>query len=142
MEASSNSMKQPVMANIRAEWDWVKEGVEEIKSISPRVTWRPEDVYASCLSGESALWTSERDWFAVTTIKTDPFNGERSLFGWLMWSRRRGENIAHFISSFLESIARQSGCVSVEAETTEDRLVEYYKTIGYESDHVTVRKQL
>ena len=39
----------PVIADIRDQWDWVRPALLEIKSDTPTITWRPEDVYAECV---------------------------------------------------------------------------------------------
>ena len=57
----------PVVADIRKEWDWVKIGIAEILIDQPQLTYRAEDVYAECVSGDATLFILERN-FAVTTI--------------------------------------------------------------------------
>jgi hypothetical protein len=143
MEANSNGMKPPVMANIRAEWDWVKEGVEEILNLSRHLTWRPEDIYASCLSGESALWIRDHDWFVVSTIEVDQFNGARTFLIWLSWTRDRGNGVASEMWPFFEMVARQSGCDMIEVRTEHKRVGEYIETdLGWDCQQMVFSKDL
>ena len=69
MEEATN----PVIANIRAEWDWVKLGIEEVLHLDVNADYRPEDVYASCVMGESYLWVHPEG-FVVTTseVRSSP----------------------------------------------------------------------
>jgi hypothetical protein len=143
VEANSNGMKPPVLANIRAEWDWVKEGVEEILGLSNHLTWRPEDVYASCLSGESGLWVSNRDWFVVSTIEVDQFNGQRTFLIWLSWTRQRGNSVAAEIWPFFEGVARQSGCNMIEVRTEHKKVGEYIEScLGWDCQQMVFSKDL
>jgi hypothetical protein len=67
----------PVLSDIRAEWDWVKPGIEGILNEDRFLSFRPEDVYAACINKQAHLWTTS-DGFVVTTGETDPFSGERA----------------------------------------------------------------
>lgn len=136
-------MKPPVMANIRAEWDWVKEGVEEILNLSRHLTWRPEDIYASCLSGESALWVYNKDWFVVTTVEVDQFNGDRTFLIWLSWTRERGFGVAAEVWPFFEMVARQSGCNMIEVRTEHKKVGEYIEAdLGWGCQQMVFSKDL
>ena len=143
MEASTDSMKNPVMANIRAEWDWVKEGVEEILSISSHLTWRPEDIYASCVSGESALWVCRPDWFVVSTIEIDQFNGQKTFLIWLSWTRERGNGVASDVWPFFEMVAKESGCDMIEVRTEHKKVGEYIeRDLGWDCQQIVFSKIL
>jgi len=143
METSTDSVSQPVRANIRAEWDWVKEGVDEILDTSNHLTWRPEDIYASCLSGESALWVSNRDWFVVSTFEVDQFNGDKTFLIWLSWTRQRGNAVAAEIWPFFEMVARQTGCKMIEVKTEHKKIGEYIESnLGWDCQQLVFSKSL
>ena len=71
----------PVAADIRREWDWVKQGIEEILAQQPQLTFRAEDVYAECVSGEAILWVAPEG-FVITGTEFDRFNGQKNLLVW------------------------------------------------------------
>jgi hypothetical protein len=48
----------PVISDIRREWNWVKYGVEEIIHKYPWLTYRAEDIYAACVNGQAILYTT------------------------------------------------------------------------------------
>jgi len=45
----------PVVADVRKEWDWVGDGIKEIHAQFPWLEYRPEDVYAACVNGTAVL---------------------------------------------------------------------------------------
>jgi len=143
METSTDSMKSPVIANIRAEWDWVKEGVEEVISTNSYATFRPEDIYASCLTGESALWVCRPDWFVVSTIEVDQFNGQKSFLVWLWWTRERGNRVASDFLPFFEMVAKESGCDVLEGRIGHKKVAEYIeRDLGYDCQQIVFSKTL
>ena len=70
-------MSIPVVGNIRAEWDWVKKGIEKILQGQPQLTFRPEDVYVECVNGTATLFVDEHKNFAVTTIQVDQYTNKK-----------------------------------------------------------------
>ena len=78
-------MSTPIVANIRQEWDWVKIGIQEILDAQTQLTFRPEDVYAECVSGAATLFVDEHQSFAVTTVEVDRFTGQNTFLIWLAW---------------------------------------------------------
>ena len=124
MEEAQPDVVQPQLANIREEWHWVKQGIEEILHLDPNLTFRPEDVYHSVLSGESHLWTHP-DFFVVTTFETDVFNGDKTFLIWLSWSRTKGLGNAAKHFTFFEGVAKQSGCQNIQVRTPHERVGEY-----------------
>ena len=73
---------KPLLANVRQEWDWVKQGIDEILAEQPQLTFRPEDVYAAVLNGEALLWVAPEG-FVVTTVEVDEFTGAKTFLLWL-----------------------------------------------------------
>jgi hypothetical protein len=137
-EVSNN----PVVASIRNEWDWVKPGIEEILSLDPNATIRPEDVYHSVLSGESALYIHD-NFFVVATIDVDQFNGRRTLSSVLSWAKERGGRNFITHSKWFEDLARQFNCERVEAKSSQMPVVDYaVKNMGWEIKEITVGKDI
>lgn len=134
----------PVISDIRTEWDWVKTGVKEILSEQPTLTYRPEDVYASCIAGESHLVTVEKSKFVVLKISTDEFSLEKTLYLWLCWVApeiRTGENIKEYIEYF-KQLAVSENCKYLETGTTTKALGRLYTSIGMELTTMTYRLEI
>ena len=129
----------PVVADIRKEWDWVKVGVKEILIDQPQLTYRPEDVYAECVSGNATLFVLGKN-FAITTVYLDKYTDDKIFLGWLTW----GKNIqnAHKYVHFFEKIARDCGCVYMEGRTSIDRLGEYYLENDWKLETRVFRRKL
>lgn len=134
----------PVVSDVRVEWDWVKQGVKEILRDQPTLTYRPEDVYASCIAGESHLITVEKSKFVVLKISTDEFSLERTLYLWLCWVApeiRTGENIKEYIEYF-RKLAVSENCKYLETGTTTKALGRLYTSIGMEVTSSTYRLEI
>lgn len=67
-------MSKPIQTNIRAVWDQVRPTLADFASW-PCVDWRPEDIYAECVNGESALFMTPEGAFAVLR----PFKNQYTL---------------------------------------------------------------
>lgn len=142
MEEAELEKTYPQIANIRAEWDWVKEGLEEILHLDPNLTWRPEDIYASVLSGESHLWVHP-DFFNISTVEIDEFTGERTFLLWISWARKRGSANAVTYAKFYEDVARQVNCQHISTKSVQMRAVDYaIKQVGWEITEITFGKDL
>jgi len=137
-EVSNN----PVVANIRQEWDWVKPGIEEILHLDPNLTFRPEDVYASVLSGESVLYVHD-NFFNVVTIEVDGFTGQRTFLLWLSWAKERGGANAVTYAKFYEDVARQMNCQRIETRSAQMPAVEYaVAKVGWEIKEIIFGKDI
>lgn len=94
---------------IRAVWPFVRQGLEQVAAKVP-VEWRPEDVYAECLSGAAWLYLPkgpEPEGFIVLKPQVRPYSGARDLLVWIMWSQARAM-MAEYNEDF-EAIARVHG---------------------------------
>ena len=134
-----NMNDAPVIAAIRKEWAWVKVGVKEILIDQPQLTYRPEDVYAECVSGNATLFVLGKN-FAITTVYLDKYTDDKIFLGWLTW----GKNIqnAHRYVHFFEKVARDCGCVYMEGRTSIDRLGEYYLENDWKLETRVFRRKL
>jgi hypothetical protein len=138
-EADPRIQDTPVVADIRKEWDWVKTGVGEILLEQPQ-TYRAEDVYAECISGNATLFTLEKN-FAVTTMYLDKFTDDKIFLMWLAWGKTIQNASVNFIG-FFEQVARDSGCAYIESMTSIDRLGEYHLENGWRLDTRVFRRDL
>jgi hypothetical protein len=137
-EVSNN----PVVANIRNEWSWVKAGIEEILHLDPNLTFRPEDVYASVLSGESVLYVHD-NFFNVATIEVDMYSGQRTFLLWLMWAKERGGNNSVTYTKFFEDVARQMNCQRIEARSAQMPAVDYaVEKVGWKVKEIIFGKDI
>ena len=105
-------MSEPVFSDIRIEWDWVKPQIEQILSEQPELTYRPEDVYASCINGSAKLVTLDKNKFAVIEVTTDPFTYKKSLNIWVAGVTEDGKsgNTVLSYTGFFEKVARELDC--------------------------------
>ena len=130
-------MSTPVVGNIRWEWDWVRVGVQEILDKQPQLTFRPEDVYAECVTGAATLFIDEHKNFAVTTIEVDKFTNENTFLIWLAWCSGKGlrhNSFSDLYVPFFEQVARDCKCVFLEVRTSLDKSNEYYINNGWDLD--------
>ena len=139
-EANPRIQGTPTVADVRKEWDWVKTGVDEILLEQPQLTYRAEDVYAECISGNATLFTLGKN-FAVTTMYLDKFTDNKIFLMWLTW-RKNIQNASVTFMDFFEQVARDSGCVCIEGMTPIDRLGEYYLETGWRLDTRVFRRDL
>ncbi len=127
------ALSEPVLADIRDEWDWVLEGLQDLKERIPSLTWRPEDVYAECRYGNAVLHVA-KDGFVITTVITDPYTKERTLHFWIAWAREFGGNCVIKYLPFFENVAQQLECKFLEAWTPVDELESYFLQQGWSLD--------
>lgn len=132
----------PVMADVRKEWGWVKRGVEEIIKSSSNLTFRAEDVYASCLTQRSILWITHEG-FVVSTTDIDMFTDEKIFFIWLAWAKTKGTDIAARHQAFFETVARETGHTKLELRSPHLGLMNYLtQQLGWEINNVSYIKKI
>lgn len=136
-----DSVVNPVLSDVRTEWDWVRYGIEEILKEDRNLTFRPEDVYAACLAGQALLWTTDEG-FVVSTSETDVFNGEKTFLVWLAWARERGHNLAVKHRVFFEEAARGAGFSKIEVRSAIPEVRDYLINTGWEIDTVVFTRYL
>ena len=134
-------MNNPVIANIRVEWDWVKPGIEKILAEQPQLTYRPEDVYAECVNGTATLFTQGRN-FVITQMEVDQYSSNKIFLLWLAWTEERGLNHAASLIAFFEQIARDCGCTIIEIKSPVDKLEGYIIENGWDLYTRVFRRKL
>lgn len=126
-------LSDPVLKDIRDEWDWVKFALEDLKSQIPSLTWRVEDVYAECLYGHALFYTAEEG-FVIINVITDQYTKERTLHFWICWAEvLGGHNVIKYLP-FFENVAKQLECKYLEVWTPVDQLEVYLKENGWSLD--------
>jgi hypothetical protein len=140
-ETDTDKVGEPVFGDIRKEWHWVRPGIEEILSLAPHFTFRPEDVYAACISQRAVLWVAE-DGFVVSTSESDPFTDERSMFLWLAWAKERGKDLVSKYQPFFEQVAREAGYTQMETRSPFLQLVPHLTNRGWSVDTVVYTRKL
>lgn len=131
----------PEIGDVRSEWDWVKVGIEEILAEQPQLTFRPEDVYAECLSGDAVLWVAPEG-FCISTKLFDQYTGGYTFFLWLGWAKTRGENCAVKYMPFFCQFAKENGFKHIETRTPISALEEYFTSEGWNKDTVIYTREL
>ena len=126
------SFGEPQLADIRAEWGWVRKGIEEMLGDNEYLGIIPEDVFVACKTGAAHLWITEEG-FVVTTGETDMVNGERIFLVWLAWAHKKGGNEAVRWFEFFEDQAREAGFTKFEVRTKYPKLGDYLQQeLGFE----------
>lgn len=140
-EIDMASAVDPIVSDVRVEWDWVGYGIQQILEEDKNLTFRPEDVYAACVNGQALLWTTD-DGFVVSTSETDTFNGEKTFLVWLAWARERGHNLAIKHRVFFEEAARGAGFSKIEVRSAVPEVKDYLINTGWEVDTVVFTRYL
>lgn len=139
--AAGDRGTEPVLANVRQEWIWVKRGVEEILAEQAQLTYIPEDVYAACLNGDAHLWVAPEG-FVVSTEERDEFTGARTFLIWLAWAKDRGQCCAIKYYPFFARVAKQHGFNKIETRTPIPALEDYFLAEGWQKDTVVYTREL
>ena len=137
MAAAAN----PARANIREEWAWVKQGIEEILAEQPQLTFIPEDVYAACLNQEAHIWVAPEG-FVITTGERDEFTGARTFLVWLAWAKVRGQNCVIQYYDFFAAVAKENGFSNIEVRTPITAIEPYLISQGWKKDTVVYTREL
>ena len=141
-DAGTAAEVKPTLASIRKEWDWVKQGVEEILREQPKLTYRAEDVYAACLNEEAFLWVFPEG-FSINTAEKDEYSGEHIFFFWLVWVKKRGQKtvIEKYVPFFFY-IAKEMGFKRIEARTNVSDLERSMLSDGWERQSATYTREI
>lgn len=123
----------PVMVDIKKEWDWVASGIKEIHDQFPWLEYRPEDVYAACVNGTAALYRTDEG-FAIFTIDVHPINQERSFLCWLAWGQGKGLGLVAKHFNFFCQEGKKLGCTRFKTKTPIDGLDKMFTDIGFRCD--------
>jgi hypothetical protein len=120
----------PVVADIRREWHWVRPGLEEILKGDPYVYEIPEDVYAACLNGSATLWITD-SFFVITTVFHD--RCKKGFLLWYAWSKDRGsKHSSEGMHQFFEDLAVDEGCDFMQSQTSREPLADHFvERLGY-----------
>jgi hypothetical protein len=123
----------PVVADIKKEWDWVGDGIKEIHTQFPWLEYRPEDVYAACVNNTAALYKTEEG-FAVFTIETHPISGHKSFLCWLAWGAGKGIGLVAKHFDFFCEEGKRLGCARFKTKTPIDGLDSMFTGMGFRCD--------
>lgn len=135
-------LSDPVLADIKEYWHWVRPALEEIIDATPFMELIPEDVYWACKAEDAHLWVTD-DGFLVTTVTHEVFTGVRSLLVWFAYARRRGGEEAITYISFFEQVARDIGAKYVETKTAHRNIADYLEQkVGWQLELITLKKDV
>ena len=132
---------EPVIGDIREDWDRVRVGVEAILQAHPQLSFRPEDVYAEVVAGHAVYWKAPEG-FVVTSIEVDRFTPKKTLLIWLAWSEQQGQRNVLKYQDFFEKVAVEIGAEAVEVRTTVRQMEDILIDHGWEIDQVVYRYRL
>ena len=134
-------LSNPVVADIRHEWDWVRPLLEELKSSHEHINWIPEDVYHECRTGNAVLWVAPEG-FVITTLHTDEYTNEKSLVVWIACAKKIGRRNVLTYLPFFEDVAKGCDCSSVEVWSFIRHMEEYLAPLGFEVATRVFRKMI
>ena len=132
---------EPVIGDIREDWDRVRVGVEAILQAHPQLPFRPEDVYAEVVAGHAIYWKAPEG-FVVTSIEVDRFTPKKTLLIWLAWSEQQGQRNVLKYQDFFQKVAVEIGAEAVEVRTTVRQMEDILIDHGWEIDQVVYRYRL
>ena len=132
---------EPVVGDIRQDWDRVRPCIEWILQDQPHLSFRAEDVYAEVVSGNAVYWTAPEG-FVVTTIEVDGFTSKKTLLCWLAWSEERGKKtvLKHF--PFFKRVAAEHGMEALEVRTPHSGMEQVLLDAGWRLDTVVYRLEV
>ena len=134
-------INEPIPADIRVEWHWVKTGVEEILAEQPQLTYKPEDIYAAVLMQKAILWVAPEG-FVISTQEQDQFNGDMTFLVWVAWAKKRGDNCAIKYYDFFASNAKEAGFKKIEVRSPITAIEKYLISEGWQKDNVIFTREL
>ena len=108
--------EEPCLGNIRQEWYWVKQGIEEILEEQKDLTFIAEDVYAACLNNTAQLWVAPEG-FVITTSCSDEYTDAKTLLIWLAWARAKGKDGVVKYTPYFSKLAKDAGYSMLEVRT-------------------------
>ena len=134
-------LTDPVFADIRREWHWVKPAIEGILADDFFLSFRPEEGYAACVNEQAHLWTTV-DGFVVTTGETDPYSGERSLLVWLAAAIYKGQGLVREHEDFFMRVAKEAGYSKLTVRSRVPQMQNYLTELGWDIETVVYSKDL
>tara|TARA_B100000508_G_scaffold20837_1_gene14216 strand:+ start:8020 stop:8448 length:429 start_codon:yes stop_codon:yes gene_type:complete len=120
------------IGNIQKEWHWIKPELEELLTANPQLLYRPEDVYARCLYGESSLLLVDKG-FIIVTITEDEVRDIKIFYVWIAKTLNKPTGLIELknIWKSLEILGKQSGCSTIETSTPIKRVGRYLEKTGW-----------
>jgi len=135
---STQQVKEPVFGDIREDWDRVRFGIGDLLQRHPHLTFRPEDVYATCVAGRAVYWKAEGG-FVISTVEIDTFTEEKTFLIWLAYAWERGnDNVAKHIE-FFKRVTREAGIKYLEVRTNITAMGTRLVKTGWQLDHMIYR---
>ena len=113
-------------ANIREEWDSIKPALEKMRD-KCGYQWRPEDIYADCVSGNAFLYTCNHG-FVVFNLVFNEFTCTKELNIWIAHGVHH-DSVITVYKDEIKAIAKEAQCEVVTFHTTRkgfDKLSEHY----------------
>ena len=131
------------IGNIQKEWHWIKSELEELLRDNPQLLYKPEDVYARCLYGESSLLLVDKG-FIVVIITEDETQTKKSLFVWIAKTLNKPTGFIELknIWKTLEILGKESGCSTIETSTPIKRVGRYLEKTGWTLKTIDYTKDL
>ena len=124
MTDNSAGNNQPRMANIREEWYWVRQVIEELLQDNPDVDAIPEDIYADCRAGRAHLWVAD-DYVLITEFEISNYSGRRDLCIAYAKATSQGGKLAPEALEYMDQFAAANNCDGITFGTRYQPLIDY-----------------
>lgn len=131
-----------IRSDIRKVWNSVLPGLEYIKE-KCNAAWRPEDVYAACLSGDADIFLVKNypNRFAVVQVKQCRFTLENSFLVWIAYDESNKYGAMNYLQE-LEEIAKNYNCDSVEFWSPRLGMKRLTEKSGYKPESTIYKKRI
>jgi|OM-RGC.v1.025422585 hypothetical protein len=131
-----------IVGDVRKEWDWVKPEIEKLLINTPQNKYRPEDVYAACISKEAYLLISKSG-FAVVTFRNDEYTDEKILFIWILCLTKVHTKKALLCGwARMSQFAKEAGCEIMETGTPLEKVGSHLLNTGWDLNTVEYSKRV
>ena len=137
MEIREEILRQIPPYQLGGVWKDVRPGIEKLLRKCPD-TFTPEDVYWRLRNDQAGLFLVG-DGFMVLETSTDTFNGQKTLWVWLLYWKSAEKNRT-WLEGQLDLIAKKSGCRFVSFRSP--RLGWKKQAIGYKLKLITWEREI
>ena len=101
------------LADIREVWEAILPGLLTVKA-KTEAPWRPEDIYAACVSGQAHLYQGDTG-FIVVQPDRNKLTGAPELLVWVAYAQGSG-NIDRFQAE-VDDLAREHGFATLTMQS-------------------------
>lgn len=127
--------------DVREVWDSIYPGIIETK-VKTNPEWRPEDLYAACVNGQSHIFKPDADSpdFVLLAQSVSTYTGKRLLKIVIAYSKD-GDAVEKY-GAEIDAIGREAGCAESEFSSPRKGWERHGPKHGYEPVMTVYRRKL